>query len=95
MKDAFRADVADFSGMGWKKGDLWISQIKHKAFLDVNEEGTEAAAATAVEMATKAVFPGKLLVFRADHPFLFLIRDNKTGTILFMGRMVAPTNIKE
>lgn len=55
INDAFRMGRADFRGMGWKKGDLWIAQIKHKAFVDVNEEGTEAAAATAVEMATKSV----------------------------------------
>ena len=86
MKDAF-TDSADFSGMG---GELSISQIKHKAFVEVNEEGTEAAAATAVEMQTKSIrdYP----VFRADHPFLFIIRDNQSGTILFMGRMVKPNN---
>ncbi len=79
---------ADFSGMGWPKGKLWISQIRHKAFVEVDEEGTEAAAATAVEMRTLALqqYP----VFRADHPFLFLIRDNPTGCILFMGRVVDP-----
>ncbi len=91
MKDAFdTGGKADFTGMGWPKGELWISQIKHRAFVEVNEEGTEAAAATAVEMATKSArrFP----VFRADHPFLFLIRDNQTDTILFMGRMVDPTS---
>jgi serpin B len=89
MKDAFdTSGKADFSGMGWPKGKLWISQIKHKAFVEVNEEGTEAAAATAVGMQATAVrfYP----VFRADHPFLFLIRDNQTGSILFMGRMVNP-----
>ena len=88
MKEAFRLSKADFSGMGWPKGRLYISQIKHKAFVEVNEEGTEAAAATAVEMATKAFrqYP----VFRADHPFLCLIRDNKSGSILFMGRIVNP-----
>jgi serpin B len=88
MRDAFAVGTADFSGMGWPKGRLYISQIKHKAFVEVNEEGTEAAAATAVEMATKSVhnFP----VFRADHPFLYLVRDNHNDAILFMGRMVAP-----
>ncbi|MBP1747875.1 MAG: proteinase inhibitor serpin [Deltaproteobacteria bacterium] len=88
MKDAF-SSRADFTGMGWQKGYLWIGQIKHKAFVEVNEEGTEAAAATAVEMVTKAM-PARELVFRADHPFFFMIRDNETGTILFMGRMADP-----
>ena len=88
MKNAFGPD-ADFSGMGWHKGDLWIGQIKHRAFVEVNEEGTEAAAATAVEMVTKSAVP-RDTVFRADHPFLFMIRDNETGTILFLGRMDNP-----
>ncbi len=88
MHDAFSPSRADFSGMGWPQGRLWISQIKHKAFVLVNEEGTEAAAATAVEMATKSMRHDP--VFRADHPFFFMIRDNRSGTILFMGRMVNP-----
>lgn len=87
MKDAF-GPGADFTGMGWKKGYLWVGQIKHKAFVEVNEEGTEAAAATAVEMVTKSALRSP--VFRADHPFLFLIRDNQSGAVLFMGRMVDP-----
>ena len=89
MHDAFEENLADFTGMGWRKGELWIGQIKHKAFVEVNEEGTEAAAATAVEMITKVAKPTP--VFRADHPFLFLIRDNDTGTLLFLGRLVDPT----
>jgi serpin B len=89
IKDAFTAGEADFRGMGWEKGDLWIAQIKHKAFVDVNEEGTEAAGATAVEMATKSVQRDPVL--RADHPFLFLIRDHATGSILFLGRLSDPT----
>ena len=88
MKDAFAEGRADFRGMGWPKGDLWIYQIKHKAVVEVNEEGTEAAGATAVEMTTKSAHYDP--VFRADHPFLFLIRDNKSGAILFMGRMANP-----
>jgi serpin B len=88
IKDAFTNDVADFGGMGARVGDIHISQIKHKAFVEVNEEGTEAAAATAVEMATKSIVYNP--VFRADHPFLFIIRDNQTGAILFMGRIVKP-----
>ena len=91
MKDAFdTAGAADFSGMGWPKGKLWISQIKHKAFVEVNEEGTEAAAATAVEMATKSISMDP--VFRADHPFIFIIRENATGSILFMGRVADPSS---
>ncbi len=90
MKDAFdTTGKADFRGMGWPKGDLWISQIKHKAFVEVNEEGTEAAAATAVVMATESA--RRYPVFRADHPFLFMIRDNQIGSILFMGRIVDPS----
>jgi serpin B len=87
MTDAFSAD-ADFSGMNGKRG-LCISDVIHKAFVDVNEEGTEAAAATAVMM-TASAFP-QLPVFRADHPFMFLIRDTQSGAILFMGRVTNPT----
>jgi len=87
MVDAFGSS-ADFTGMGFKVGDLWIAQIKHRAFIEVNEEGTEAAAATAVEMETKGMRYST--VFRADHPFVFLIRDHRTGAILFMGRIANP-----
>jgi len=90
MKDAFAPAAADFTGMGWPKGKLWISQIKHKAFVEVNEEGTEAAAATAVEMATKSISMDP--VFKADHPFIFMIRDNSTGSLLFMGRIANPAS---
>jgi serpin B len=92
MKDAFALEKADFSGMGWPKGSLRISQIMHKAFVEVNEEGTEAAAATAVGMAKMSVRVRDYPVFRADHPFLFIIRDNQSDTILFMGRIVNPNN---
>ena len=77
---------ADLSGMTGKK-DLFISKVIHKAFVDVNEEGTEAAAATAA-MGLMAMRP---LMFRADHPFIFLIRENQTGSILFIGRIIDPT----
>jgi len=85
MKKAF--GDADFSGMdGTKK--LYISAVLHKAFVEVNEEGTEAAAATAVVISLKSArrYPS----FRADHPFLFLIRDKATGSILFLGRYAKP-----
>jgi serpin B len=60
--------------------------VTHKGFVEVNEEGTEAAAATAVVLGDSAFPPP----FVADHPFLFLIRDTKRGTILFMGRVEKP-----
>jgi serpin B len=81
-------NTADFSGMS-SKGSLSIAAVIHKAFVDVNETGTEAAAATAVVVAT----PGPVVrrpVFRADHPFVFLIRDNRSNSILFMGRLAEP-----
>jgi serpin B len=68
--------------------ELFISAVLHKAFVTVNEEGTEAAAATAVLMPRGR--PGPIPVFRADHPFLFLVRENRTGSILFLGRIVDP-----
>jgi serpin B len=89
VKDAFSTEEADFSGMGWKKGDLWISQVKHKAFVEVGEEGTEAAAATAVEMQTRSATQHP--VFSATRPFIFVIRDDKNGCVLFMGRVADPT----
>ena len=88
MPQAFSRN-ADFSGMTGKR-ELFISAVIHKAFVDVKEWGTEAAAATAVVM-TRAAAPGPHpVVFRADHPFLFLIRDNRTGSILFLGRLMNP-----
>src|SRR4030042_6014412 len=89
MTDAFNASTADFSGMTGKK-ELCISAVIHKAYIDINEEGTEAAAATAVQMKMTSVGPSQTPVFRADHPFVFLIRDNQTGSILFIGRGVNP-----
>ncbi|MDK1032271.1 MAG: serpin family protein, partial [Planctomycetia bacterium] len=88
MKDAFVFGAADFSGMNGRK-DLFISAVVHKAFVDVNEEGTEAAAATAVVIETESIEPPPP-VFRADHPFIFLIRHEKTGAILFIGRVTNP-----
>lgn len=91
MALAFDRMAADFSGMTGKR-DLWISAAIHKAFVDVNEEGTEAAAATGIVMRSMAVMrESPPIVFRADHPFLFLIRDNRSGGILFMGRVADPT----
>jgi len=93
MPQAFGSS-ADFSGMTGKP-DFTISAAIHKAYIDVNEQGTEAAAATSIIMratAARVPFPEPPpVVFRADHPFLFLIRDNKSGAILFLGRVTDPT----
>ena len=88
MADAFTPGRADFSGMNGRR-DLYISAVLHKAFVEVNEEGTEAAAATAVVM-VKSAAPSPPVVFRADHPFLFLIRERPSGSILFLGRLLNP-----
>ncbi|MGE5605280.1 MAG: serpin family protein [Bacteroidota bacterium] len=88
MKNAFDENAADFSGMS--KTFLYITHVIHKAFVDVNEEGTEAAAATAVVMGTKAAMIDEPVTFRADHPSIFLIRDTRSGSILFMGRVADP-----
>ena len=85
MPYAFSGKKADFSGMTGRR-DLFIGMVIHEAQVEVNEEGTEAAAATAVKM-KKGACPAS---FIADHPFLFLIRDNQDGSILFMGRVVNP-----
>jgi serpin B len=84
-------DMADFSGMTGEK-DLKIDKVIHKAFVDVSEKGTEAAAATAVIMVTKSAGPdmGKTIYFKADHPFIFVIKDNTTGQLLFVGLVNNP-----
>lgn len=88
MAAAFSRE-ADFSGITGGK-DLAISKVIHKAFVSVDEEGTEAAAATGIGMMTLSVrVPEPPAVFRADHPFLFVIVDEKTGAILFMGRLAS------
>jgi serpin B len=93
IKDAFDGNIADFSGMDGNPHGLCIGAVLHKAFIDVKEEGTEAAAATAVSIMPAGAAPGPEVpvpVFLADHPFLFLIQDDKTGSILFMGRVTDP-----
>jgi serine protease inhibitor len=87
MRDAF-SEKADFSGMDGGK-ELYIGAVLHKAFVAVNEEGTEAAAATAIAMRAKGL-PWSQPVIRADHPFVFLVRENSTGRILFLGRVANP-----
>lgn len=80
---------ADFSGMNGFK-ELFISRVVHKAFIDVNEEGTEAAAATAVIMERLNMEPERI-VFDCNHPFMYLIQHKQTGTILFMGTITDPS----
>ena len=88
MPLAFSED-ADFSGMDGRK-DLFIGIVVHQAFVEVNEEGTEAAAATGVGMTLTAMPMTK--TFRADRPFLFVIQQKNTGNILFLGRVVDPSS---
>ena len=88
MPTAFSGS-ADFSAMN-PEGELFISDVIHQAYIEVNEEGTEAAAATAVIIGRGFGIDEKKPVFRADHPFIFMIIDDKTGLILFMGRFSQP-----
>lgn len=87
MPTAFTPD-ADFSGMDGKR-DLFIGEVLHKAFVDVNEDGTEAAAATAVVMRVTSA-PADPVSVTVDRPFVFLIRDIQTGAVLFVGRVLNP-----
>jgi serpin B len=90
MRQAFVAGGADFTEMSGTGGRrLFIQAVVHKAFVDVNEEGTEAAAATGVAIAKEAA-PAEPAVFRADHPFVFLVRDHRSGSVLFLGRLTNP-----
>ena len=90
MEIAFSPSQADFTKMYRKEEvglNLYISEVKHKTYVEVNEEGTEAAAVTSVEMTLKAAG----LLMRVDRPFIFAIRENHSGTILFIGKIVEPT----
>jgi serpin B len=92
MQSAFSGTSADFSGMDGTK-NLSISDVIHQAYIDVNEEGTEAAAATGVIVGVTSmpIDPKPTPEFRADHPFVFVIKENTTGQILFMGKVNDPT----
>lgn len=94
MKDAFNEKVANFEGISKNKDAkqrLFITSVVHKAFVKVDEKGTEAAAATAVVMGTRSAMRLPDKEFQVDHPFLFMIVDKKTGLVLFMGRVVDPS----
>ena len=87
MKAAFDPRQANFTGIH-EAGELYVSDVRHKAFVDVNEEGTEAAAATGVVLGTTSYSESPQ--FDADHPFTIMIRDNHSGMILFLGRVTYP-----
>jgi len=89
MRLAFQGDVADFTRMSRAAGNrLYISKVKQKSFVDVHEEGTEAAAATSVEISVTCTCGPR--VIRIDRPFVFAIRERLSGTILFLGKIVRP-----
>ncbi|HEX7511483.1 MAG TPA: serpin family protein, partial [Chitinivibrionales bacterium] len=84
MPDAFKPGTADFSGIDGKKG-LFIGSVSHKGYISVNEWGVEAAAATPLKLSTTGIDPIKIMTI--DHPFILFIRDRRTNTVLFMGRI--------
>lgn len=88
IKEIFK-ETADLSGITGKK-NLKVDEIIHQSFIQVDEEGTEAAGATAIIVRVTSVTGRKIPVFRADHPFLFLIQHKKTGTIIFLGKVSKP-----
>ena len=94
MAVAFDPQRANFSGIADtnQTGRLYISEVKHKAFAEVNEEGTEAAAVTSVGISVASVqVPQEKFVMKVDRPFFFAIRDNATGVVLFMGSVTEPS----
>jgi len=90
MTDAFIWNAADFSGMTGDR-ELFISDVLHKGFVSVDEEGTEAAAATGAIIAPTAMPPDADVQVTIDRPFIFLIRDIETGAVLFIGRVMDPS----
>jgi len=89
MPSVFDPESADLSGIDGQK-DLYVTGVFHKAFVAVDEKGTEAAAATGIVSGVTSIQPPPE-IFRADHPFIFLIQDDRTGLILFMGKVIDPT----
>jgi serpin B len=92
MSSVFDPGQADLSGIN-NNADLYVTGVFHKAFVAVDEKGTEAAAATGIVVGTTSVGP-QPEIFRADHPFIFLIQDDRTGLILFMGKVIDPTKLQ-
>jgi serpin B len=89
MQDAFNPETANFSGIDGTR-EMVIKDVIHKAFVDVDEEGTEAAAATAVIIGLTSMVETQVQM-TIDQPFIFLIQDKPTGTLLFLGRVLDPT----
>ncbi len=89
MEDAFDEYNADFTGIN-QDGGLYVSEARHKSFIDVNEEGTEAAAVTSVEIGVVSYDPDRPVFFHVNRPFLFAIRERTTNTLLFLGRVTEP-----
>jgi serpin B len=97
MTDPFDPELSDLTGIAQPAdGNLYVADVLHKAFIDVNEAGTEAAAATAVVVGITTCLcgPPQPAVFRADHPFLFALRDRHSGSLMFMGRVTEPGESK-
>jgi serpin B len=90
MESAFNRSEADFSNMIEEEAPLWIDQVKQKTFIEVNEEGTEAAAATSIEMETTSAPANEPFYMEVNRPFFFTITDEETGSILFMGEISNP-----
>lgn len=89
MKKAFQSDQADFSLM--TKIPVYVSEVLHKTYLEVNEEGTEAAAVTSIGVRTTSMSPSvEPFSFKADRPFICILRERKTNSLLFMGTIVEP-----
>ncbi len=91
MGIAFQPNMADFSGIN-PVAELFISEVIHKAFVEVNEEGTEAAAVTTVEVGVTSFDPNAPVLFRVDRPFLFFIKEKYTNAVIFAGRMMDPSD---
>src|SRR5699024_6439077 len=90
MENAFDKEKADFSNMVEEEDQLWISEMKHKTFLDIDETGTEAAGATSAEIDTTSAPIEEPFIMEMDHPFLFMITDDRTNTVLFFGEIQDP-----
>jgi serpin B len=90
MRIAFTPFQADFSNLYDERSDVYISKVKHKTFLQVDEAGTEAAAVTSVEIGVTSIGPSQPVVMKVDRPFLFFIHEKNSGLILFVGKVMEP-----